>query len=75
MDSLKLTGLDSPRVGIKVQTAAEFREQKITMKGIIPADEETKKIMSSDELSVAANELLDVLEMYLQKISQEEEVC
>ena len=35
----------------------------------------TKKIMSNDELSAAANELLDVLEMYLQKKSQEEEVC
>ena len=60
---------------IKAQTAAEFWEQKITMIGIIPADEETKKIMCSDELSAAANELLDVLEMYLQKKSQEEEVC
>ena len=29
----------------------------------------------SDELSAVANELVDVLEMYLQKISQEEEVC
>ena len=60
---------------IKAQTAAGFRKQKIAMKGIVPADEETKKIMSSDELSAAANELLDVLEMYLQKVSQEEEVC
>ena len=60
---------------IKAQSATEFREQNITMKGIIPADEETKKIMCSDELSAAANELLDVLEMYLQKKSQEEEVC
>ena len=75
MNGLKLTGLDSPRVVIKAQTAEEFREQNITMKGIEPVDEETKRIMSSDELSAVANELVDVLEMYLQKISQEEEVC
>ena len=75
MKGLKLAGLDSPGVVIKAQTAAEFREQKITMKDIVPADEETRKIMSGDELSAAANELLDVLEMYLKKISKEEEVC
>ena len=75
MNGLKLTGLDSPRVVIKAQTAEEFREQNITMKGIEPVDEETKRIMSSDELSAVANALVDVLEMYLQKISQEEEVC
>ena len=75
MNGLKLTGLDSPRVVIKAQTAEEFREQNITMKGIEPVDEETKRIMSSDELSAVANELVDVLEMYLQKKSQEEEVC
>lgn len=75
MNGLKLTGLDSPRVVIKAQTAEEFREQNITMKGIEPVDEETKRIMSSDELSAVANEMVDVLEMYLQKISQEEGVC
>lgn len=75
MKGLKLAGLDSPGVVIKAQTSAEFWKQKITMKDIVPADEETKKIMSGDELSAAANELLDVLEMYLQNMSQEEEVC
>lgn len=75
MKNLKLTGLDSPKVVIKAQTAEEFWEQKIIMKDIFPADEETKKIMSREELSAAANELLDVLQMYLQKISQEEEIC
>lgn len=75
MKNLKLTGLDSPKVVIKAQTAEEFWEQKIIMKDIFPADEETKKIMSSEELSAAANELLDVLQMYLQKIRQEEEIC
>lgn len=75
MKGLKLAGLDSPGVVIKAQTSAEFWKQNITMKDIVPADEETKKIMSGDELSAAANELLDVLEMYLQNMSQEEEVC
>ena len=55
---------------IKAQTAEEFRKQDITMRGVLPADEETKKILFSDELAETAKELLDVLEKYLQKISK-----
>ena len=75
MKGLKLIGLDSPKVVIKAQTAEEFRKQDIALNNVLPADEETKKIMTSDELSEAANELLDVLEMYLQKVSLEVEKC
>lgn len=75
MKGLKLIGVDSPKVVIKALTAEEFRKQDITMQGVLPADEETKKIMSSDELSEAVKELLDVLEKYLKKISQEAEKC
>ena len=70
MKGLKLYGLDSPKVVIKAQTAEEFRKQDITMRGVLPADEETKKILSSDELAETAKELLNVLEKYLQKISK-----
>ena len=70
MKGLKLYGLDSPKVVIKAQTAEEFRKQDITMGGVLPADEKTKKILSSDELAETAKELLDVLEKYLQKISK-----
>ena len=75
MKGLKLKGLDSPKVVIKVQTAEEFRKQEISLKDILPADEETEKIMSSDELSDVVNELLDVLEIYFLKISQEAKKC
>lgn len=75
MKGLKLKGLESPKVVIKVQTAEEFRKQEISLKDILPADEETEKIMSSDELSDVVNELLDVLEIYFLKISQEVKKC
>ena len=75
MKELKLNGLDSPKVVIKAQTAKEFRKQEISLKDIFPADEETEKIICSDGWVEVANELLDVLEMHLQKISQEAKKC
>lgn len=75
MKGVKLTGVDLPKVVIKAQTAKEFRQQDIIVEGVLPVDEETKRIMSSDELSGAAKKLLDVLELYLQKINQEAEKC
>lgn len=74
MKGLRLTGVDSPKIVIKAQTAEEFRKQEIILKSVYSADEETKKIMLGDGL-FEAKELLEVLELYLRKRSQEEEKC
>lgn len=75
MRRVSLIGLDSPKVIIKAQTVEEFQKKNIELKDILPADEETEKIMFHEELSISAKGLLDILDAYLQKISQGGEIC
>lgn len=72
MKDLHLTGVDEPQITLEATDAEQFRKQNIMVQDIIPGNEETKKILDSDELPYVLNSFLDMLQAYVQKLEEEE---
>lgn len=71
MKDLQLIGVDEPQITLKARDAEQFRKQNIMVQDIVPGNEETKKILDSDELPYVLDSFLDMLQVYVQKLEKE----
>ncbi len=56
-------GIQNPKVCVEAENGKVFRDQKITLIGVLAANEETARVIRNDEWNDIMTELLDTLEL------------
>ena len=66
--NIQFIGVGNPQIEVEAKERKEFGKQKIRFKGIEPVNEETKKIIMTDDYQAAIFDFLDVLKSYVESV-------
>ena len=70
MEEVECIGINNPLVSIQSESKEEFRKKKIKLSNVIFPDDETKKIASDNPMLNSYSDLLEAMDLYLNKVHE-----
>ncbi len=70
MENIECIGVNRPAIWLEIKSREEFKEKKIKLRDVAFAEEEMRKIAQETGVEDVFFGLLDVLDLYLDKVQQ-----